>query len=728
MLGLFTKPLYLSTIATVCLLFTGCDGSPWNSPYPVADAQRPVLYSSFSERPNHLDPARSYSSNEYAFIAQIYEPPLQYHFLKRPYTLVPLSAEAMPEVSYIDKRGQQLPTDAPVEKIAFSEYLVRIQPGIKYQPHPMFARLEDGTLRYHDLTEKQLDRVHTLTDLIDTGSRELTAADYLYQIKRLAFPRFHCPIAGVMGEYIVGFKAYSDQLKQIEQQLQNELGEERPYVDLRDYEMEGLELVDNYSYKIRLKGKYPQFLYWMAMPFFAPMPWEADHFYAQSGLRVRNIKLDWFPVGTGPFMLSENNPNLRMVLERNPNFHGERYPYDGEPEDYAAGLLDDADRVMPFIEKAIYSLEKETIPYWNKFLQGYYDTSGISSDSFDQAVLFDAQGEVGLADAMKEKGIHLTTAVQTSIGYFGFNMRDPVVGGGSESARLLRRAISIAVDYEEFISIFANGRGVVAQGPIPLGIFGAKSGKEGINRYVYEQVNGKTKRRSLNEAKQLMVQAGYPEGRDQKTGKSLVLYYDAVATGPDDKARMNWWRKQFTKLGIQLVVRNTDYNRFQEKMRKGTGQLFSWGWNADYPDPENFLFLLYGPNAKADGEGENAANYTNPEFDELFMRMKNMDNSPERLRIIDRMVEILRSDAPWLWGYYPKAFSLHHHWYHNVKPNLMANNTLKYKRIEPEVRTVQQSQWNRPVLWPVITLAVLFLLSLIPAWILFRRRERSRLQ
>ncbi|MCU7880740.1 MAG: ABC transporter substrate-binding protein [Candidatus Thiodiazotropha sp. (ex Lucinoma aequizonata)] len=720
--------MYLSTIATVCLLFTGCDGSPWNSPYPVADVQRPVLYGSFSERPNHLDPARSYSSNEYAFIAQIYEPPLQYHFLKRPYTLVPLAAEAMPEVSYIDKRGQQLPTDAPVEKIAFSEYLVRIQPGRKYQPHPMFARLKDGTLRYHDLTEKELDRVHTLTDLSERGSRELTAADYLYQVKRLAFPRFHCPIAGVMGEYIVGFKAYSDQLKQVEQQLQNELGEERPYVDLRDYEMEGLELVDNYSYKIRLKGKYPQFLYWMTMPFFAPMPWEADHFYAQPGLRVRNINLDWFPVGTGPFMLSENNPNLRMVLERNPNFHGERYPYDGEPEDYAAGLLDDADRVMPFIEKAIYSFEKETIPYWNKFLQGYYDTSVISSDSFDQAVLFDAQGEVGLADAMKKKGIHLMTAVQTSIVYFGFNMRDPVVGGGSESARLLRRAISIAVDYEEFISIFANGRGVVAQGPIPLGIFGAKSGKEGINRYVYGQVNGKTKRRSLNEAKQLMVQAGYPEGRDQKTGKSLVLYYDAVATGADDKARMNWWRKQFTKLGIQLIVRNTGYNRFQEKMRKGTGQLFSWGWNADYPDPENFLFLLYGPNAKADGEGENAANYTNPEFDELFMRMRNMDNSPRRLHIIDQMVEILRSDSPWLWGYYPKVFSLHHHWYLNVKQNLMVNNTLKYKRIEPEARTMQQSQWNRPVLWPVIILAVLFLLSLIPAWILFRRRERSHLQ
>ncbi len=252
------------------------------------------------------------------------------------------------------------------------------------------------------------------------------------------------------------------------------------------------------------------------------------------------------------------------------------------------------------------------------------------------------------------------------------------------------------------------------------------TGVEGINPYVYEVVNGKVLRRSIEQARRIAEPGrAIRTGATPQTGKPLVLYYDAVATGPDDKAHMNWWRKQFSKLGIQLVVRNTDYNRFQEKVRKGTAQMFSWGWNADYPDPENFLFLLYGPNAKVDGGGENASNYANPEFDALFARMKNMDNGPERLAIIDRMLEILRRDAPWLWGYHPKAFSLHHAWYHNVKPNLMANNTLKYKRIDPQLRAQRRQAWNQPVLWPVASLGTVLLISLIPAFIMFRRRERS---
>ena len=145
-----------------------------------------------------------------------------------------------------------------------------------------------------------------------------------------------------------------------------------------------------------------------------------------------------------------------MVLERNPNFHGEAYPSKGEPGDKQAGLLIDAGKPLPFVDKVVFSLEKESIPYWNKFLQGYFDTSGITSDSFDQSVELNSQGEFGLTDEMKEKNINLSSAVQPSLFYLGFNMRDPVVGGDSERARLLRRAISIAVDYDEFISIFKN--------------------------------------------------------------------------------------------------------------------------------------------------------------------------------------------------------------------------------------------------------------------------------
>ena len=233
--------------------------------------------------------------------------------------------------------------------------------------------------------------------------------------------------------------------KKAHEKLKNEADEDQRFVDLRNYAMEGVEVLDRYRYRIRVKGKYPQLVYWLAMPFFAPMPWEADLFYSQPGMKKRNITLNWYPVGTGPFMLAENNPNLRMTLARNPNFHGEIYPLEGGEEDQANGLLDDAGKSLPFIQKAVYSLEKESIPVWNKFLQGFYDAAGISSDSFDQAIQFGSQGEAALTDEMKAQGINLVTSVETSIFFMGFNMRNPVIGGLNERGRLLRQAISIAV-------------------------------------------------------------------------------------------------------------------------------------------------------------------------------------------------------------------------------------------------------------------------------------------
>lgn len=699
------------------ILLNGCGERAWNAPYPASEAKSNTLYSSFSERPKHLDPARSYAANEYAFIAQIYEPPLQYHFLKRPYQLVPLAAEHVPEPLFLDQAGNPLPDEAPAAEVAFSDYEIHIKPGMRYQPHPALAKDDEGVYLYHQLSEAAVERVNTLADFPHTGTREATAEDFIYQIKRLANPRLHSPIASIMAEYIVGFSEFGSEL--------TAAGNNGDFIDLRKYRMAGVTQLDRYRFKVRLRGKYPQFVYWLAMTFFAPMPWEADLFYSQPGLDKRNISLNWYPIGTGPFMLAENNPNLRMVLARNPHFHGEAYPLQGEPEDSENGMLDDAGKALPLIDKAVYSLEQEVIPRWNKFLQGYYDTSGVSSDSFDQAVKFGSGGEANLTEEMQARDIRLATAVETSIFYLGFNMADPVIGGDSEESRYLRQAISIAVNFEEYISIFLNGRGVVANGPLPLGIFGSREGPEGINPVVFNIENGKPKRKSLQEARALMAKAGYPNGKNIRTGRPLVLNYESASAGPDSKAQLNWMRKQFKQLGIQLVIRATDYNRFQEKLRKGTGQLFMFGWNADYPDPENFLFLLYGPNGKVEHAGENAVNYDNPEFNALFDQMKNMENSPERQQIIDRMVDILRYDAPWIWGFYPKAFSLYHDWYGNVKPNLMANNTLKYKRIDPATRNARQQAWNPPVVWPLVVLVLLLLASTVPAILVYRRHERS---
>jgi ABC-type transport system substrate-binding protein len=464
----------------------------------------------------------------------------------------------------------------------------------------------------------------------------------------------------------------------------------------------------------------------MAMPFFAPMPWEADRFFAQPGLAEKNLTLDWFPVGTGPYMLVENNPNRRMVLERNPYFHDERYPEEGESGDAAQGLLADAGKPLPFIDRVVLSLEKESIPYWIKFLQGYYDRSGVLAESFDQAVKFTGSGDTEVSDEMRAKGVRLLTSVQASTYYLGFNMLDPVVGGYSERARKLRQAISIAIDYEEQISIFRNGRGIPAQGPIPPGIFGYEPGCAGMNPYVYDCVDGRLVRKPIEAARRLLAEAGYPNGVEAASGKPLLLYFDTPATGPEEKARLDWMRKQLAKLGIQLVVRATDYNRFQEKMRKGDAQLFEWGWNADYPDPENFLFLLYGPNKKVGAGGENAANYDNPEFNRLFERMKNMENGPERLALIRRMLDIARRDAPWAWGVHPMQFLLEHAWVYNAKPHHMANNTLKYLRIDPALRAERREAWNRPVVWPLYAAVVLVGLAVVPAVVSWRRRERRR--
>ncbi|UCC57416.1 MAG: ABC transporter substrate-binding protein [Gammaproteobacteria bacterium] len=682
------------------------------------------MYSSFQERPNHLDPVQSYSSNEVRFTGQIYEPPLQYHYLKRPYELVPLTASSVPQPVYLGADGERLPDDSAPEDVSYSVYDIRIQPGIYYQPHPAFAQDAEGMLRYHNLRENELDAIYTLGDFEFTGSRELVAADYVYQIKRLAHPHLHSPIFGLMSGYIAGLKEYADILKTVSKQ-QTATSGRREFLDLREYPLEGATVIDRYTYRIKLRGTYPQLLYWLAMPFFAPVPWEADRFYSQPGLQERNITLDWYPVGTGPYMLTVNNPNRQMVLVRNPNFHGETYPEEGEPGDAEAGLLADAGKNLPFVERVIYSLEKEDIPYWNKFLQGYYDTSGITSDSFDQAISIGSGGEVSLTDAMLAQGIELRTAVSTSIYYTGFNMLDPVVGGYSEQARILRQAISVAIDTEEYISIFLNGRGIPAQNPIPPGIFGFLEGDAGINTYFYDMTDSGPQRKSIDFARQLLAEAGYPEGRDINTGKPLVLNFDTTATGPDDKARLNWLRKQFAKLNIQLVIRGTDYNRFQEKMLKGTAQIFQWGWNADYPDPENFLFLLHGEQGKVEHNGENAANYKNPEYDRLFEQMKNMPNGPERQDIINRMMSIIQHDAPWIWGFHPKQFSLAHGWFLNTKPNLMANNALKYLRIDPEQRAMLQADWNRPVRWPLGVLLGMLLAIILPAWLGYRKRQRQ---
>lgn len=688
-------------LLSICL--AGCDKYPWNDPYPNESPVANTLYSFFTERPKHLDPARSYTESEWTIIAQIYEPPLQYHYLKRPYVLEPLTAAALPEVRYFGKNGEILSDKSDPTLVAYTDYIIRIKPGTYYQMHPAFAKDMEGKFRYHHLSIQDAEHYYRLSDFKELGTRELIAEDFVYQIKRLAEPHLGSPIFGLMSRYIEGLtELRATLLKAIDNHP------EKLELDLRAYPLSGVAVIDRYSYKVRIKGKYPQFKYWLSMPFFAPVPWEVAQFYAQPGLEEHNISLDWYPVGTGPFMLTENNPDRRMTLIKNPKFRLEYYPSEGSAEDIANGLLADAGKRLPMIDKVIFTLEKENIPQWNKFLQGYYDTSGISSDNFGSAIHFSPNGGVGVTDRLREQGIRLQTAVAPSVWYWGFNMLDETVGGYTDKARHLRKAISMAFDVEEFLSIFMNSRGTLATGPLPPDIFG------------YE-TEPKFERSNLEKARQLLKSAGIAEG--------TTFYIDAVVSGnPDEIAEQAWVQEQFAKIGLNVVIRGTDYNRFQEKVRLGTVQMFFQGWHGDYPDPENFLFLLYGPNASVYHEGVNGVNYNNPEYNRLFEKMRTMSDTPERLQVIQKMIDILQLDTPWIWGFYPKSYALRHNWVRVGKPSAVANNTLKYIRIDPVLRASARVLWNQPILWPLWLFLIMILIVVLPAVIWLWRKEHHPLK
>ena len=719
-------------------LLTGCSGVS-NNPHPPGSEKANTMFFPFRERsPKYLDPTSSYSNDETPFTYQIYEPPYGYHYLKRPYELNGRTAEEVAHPRYLDKAGNALPDDAPGDQVAETVFDIKIKPGIMYAPHPAFAKNANGEYVYHDMKREDVADKYKVTDFKQTGTRELVADDYVYAIRRLATPRVKSPAFSPMSDYIVGLKEYGEKIVEIDKALRKDLAptdRDLPMLDFRRYPFAGAEAIDPHTLRIRVIGKYPQFKYWLAMTFFAPIPWEAEKFYAQPGMAGKNLTLNYWPVGTGPYMLTVYEENRRHVLERNPNFHGELYPCDGEPGDKEKGYLDDCGKKLPFVDKVVFDIEKEAVPLKAKFEQGYYDSPAVERLDYGTGLIVLMGDSKDKEREYREKGIRLPKTIEANNWYIGFNWLDPVVGKGDtpeqmEKNRKLRQALSIAIDWEEHIAIFERGQGVAAQGPLPPSLFGYRDdGPSAFNPYVYNKgPDGKPVRKSIDEAKRLLAEAGYPDGRDAKTGKPLVLNFDYQQSAtPGVKALLDWYQKQFAKVGVQLEIRATDYNRFQDKVNKGSIQIIFWGWLADYPDAENFLFLLFGPNSKSltNGNGENNVNYQNAEFDRLFTQMKFLDDGPEKQKLIDRMIEILQKDAVWSFGYFPTSAAAFQQWIYNGKPTQIVRNHIGFLRLDPELRTRKIAEWNKPVWWPIPLIVFVLLAASVPAWFAWRRRERE---
>jgi ABC-type transport system substrate-binding protein len=355
---------------------------------------------------------------------------------------------------------------------------------------------------------------------------------------------------------------------------------------------------------------------------------------------------------------------------------------------------------MPFLERIKFYREKEEIPSFNKFLQGYYDNGGIIKESFDAMV---QSGR--LSPEMAARGMRLDKEVTPTIFYVGFNMGDPVLGTqAGERGRKLRQAMSLAVDTRQYLELFFNGRGVPAQTPLPPGIFGYDANYK--NPY---------RQHDVALARQVLADAGYRNGIDPSTGTRLKLTFDTYATTASSSLPLEYLATQWREIGLDVEINSTTYNQFQDKVRRGAYQIFIWGWGADFPDPENFFFLLECRNARSRSGGPNTADFCDAEFDRLYNEMKYRPNDEVRLRLIKQMVAILERERPWIELYHREDYLLSHAWLVNSKPLGISHPAYKYKDVRPEVRARLQAEWNAPVRWPLYLVLLIVVAVTVPA-------------
>jgi ABC-type transport system substrate-binding protein len=445
------------------------------------------------------------------------------------------------------------------------------------------------------------------------------------------------------------------------------------------------------------------------MPFTSPVPWEAvAHYDGEDG---RPLFAET-AVGTGPFRLARYDKRSRITLARNDEWYGvlhpewaapaATYPAAGEAVDGERGLLGPAlaGRPLPFLERIEMRLEKEPIPIFTKFLQGYYDRSRVPKESFDQVI----ERGGGLSERMRARGMRLERTVEPGLYYLGFNMLDPVVGApAGERGRKLRQAMSLVVDADEFLRVFLNGRGIPAQSPIPPGIFGYDP-----------DYRNPWRKPDPERARRLLAEAGYAGGVDPSTGRALRLVFDTGDTSVQSRLRFQFFTDAWKRLGLDVELAATDYNQFQDKARRGAYQIFFWGWLADYPDPENFLFLLWSELGRTRSGGMNTANFADPRYDALFLAMKDRENDARRLELIREMQAVLETERPWIEVFHREEYALLHGWLEGVKPMGLPVPTWKYYAVEPAERARRRTAWNRPVRWPAFALAGVAAVFLAP--------------
>jgi len=484
---------------------------------------------------------------------------------------------------------------------------------------------EGGTL----FTFRLRSGIHFTPDPAFKGKqRELIAQDYAYSLRRFFDPKLKSPWLFLFDGKIVGANAVMEQAAK---------------TGVFDYDapIDGLSVPERYTLRLKLTSPDYNLLWILAASMTSAVAREVVEFYGTD--------VGAHPVGTGPFMLKEWRRSSRMVLEANPGFR--EMPYDASPAaDDAEGqafLAKSRGKKLPLVGRVEIDVIEERQPRWLAFLNGEHDFIERVPNEF---IHLAAPGGK-LAPNLTKLGIGLQQLAEPEVTWTYFNMEDPVIGGYTPERIALRRAMSLGYNNEEERLVVRKGQAILAQTPIGPGV----AGYDPDFRNPFAEYNPA-------KAKALLDMFGYIDRngdgyRERPDGRPLSVEY---ASSPDAANREldELWKKSMDAIGVMLTIKKAKWPDLLKMSKLGKIQMRGYAWYADYPDADNFLQLLYGPNS---GQS-NDARFRLPEFDRLYEKAKKLPDSPERNLLYQQMTRLMVVYAPWKLGMHRIETFMTHPW------------------------------------------------------------------